>query len=1093
MPDSPLAAAGAQVAPTSTAALHTNEFFTGLWTQGNPLGAGAVPFLQAKYYSASRFDRLIGGQNSEITTRLTLARRPGSSVYNSTPFPPINRFYEFRAFQQGEQIHILASVDNIVTTTTRAVTNVQAVVVGPLGFQTGYLIVTYAAFPPPFTTGQTYTHSGCTAHPELNGVTLTVAPAKFGKPVPTSNQQIFLWGGVFASVAETGSAFITPLTAGAATVRDVTGPSNNLILWNKDPQAGRTSFQSVGNICFFADNIDAKKWVLSKDSWSPTATFVDGQFITDGNNNLQLNVGAQTATVIAILIEANVATVFLDPLTALNMPALTKLTFAGLTTVAALNGTTQTVTGVNNRWQFTFAYVHANLAFAVETGTVTTGTGITGPTLPTWATAVGGITQDGTAQWECRGPSVQNWGIAAPPLAPTVTQVPAPTVYQGWAANTWYSPNFVIIDSNGNAQRLTTAGTTGGAAPVWSLITGGVTADNTAAWTNLGSAVWAATTAYALGQAVQITFTYYTTMVVPVIYPPYYATQQFANTVTVVFVVTKAGTSGPAAPAWTNGNGTVTTDGTVIWTCIGNTVPWPGAAQALSLQTKILDSNGNVQSPTVTKKTAAVAPTWSTTVGAFTADPGQIWLNVGPYSPANSFAWQWAFSGKNSITGHIGTASPMSPPLLVSINNQPVLQGAGMANDSQIDTLVIWRTLQGGSTLVYDDEIPNPASGSDPGTWIYTDTTPDALLNELIIAPIAHANDPPQQGWTPQAYYLERIWGFKDNVLLRSGGPSTVTGSGDESFSPNSRFTFPSLGVTCWPTSIGLICYTNSDIWVVLGQGTTDSPFYVVNFQTGVGLGGQDAFTVNGSTAYGMLTSGQVVSMDPGAGEIEVGFAIGDQFDSLYDPAETYMAWHQGSSKDMALYVGDGALGWFRMAALAAPEDGNVWSPRALIQGGVKAIASVEISPGVKRLLLGPAAPNNPILMRDQTTNADNTLEYPASANIGSLVLAQPGGTVGVQFITTEETMIEASSPVSVGVLLDEISGAFSNLTKSSNDPPNLPQSKTVRTKRFWVMQNAQPISCRHMQVEMSWEAENYPNELLTYTIYGRMPEKARK
>jgi hypothetical protein len=181
------------------------------------------------------------------------------------------------------------------------------------------------------------------------------------------------------------------------------------------------------------------------------------------------------------------------------------------------------------------------------------------------------------------------------------------------------------------------------------------------------------------------------------------------------------------------------------------------------------------------------------------------------------------------------------------------------------------------------------------------------------------------------------------------------------------------------------------------------------------------------------------------------------------------------------------------MAALAAPEDGNVWSPRALIQGGVKAIASVEISPGVKRLLLGPAAPNNPILMRDQTTNADNTLEYPASANIGSLVLAQPGGTVGVQFITTEETMIEASSPVSVGVLLDEISGAFSNLTKSSNDPPNLPQSKTVRTKRFWVMQNAQPISCRHMQVEMSWEAENYPNELLTYTIYGRMPEKARK
>jgi hypothetical protein len=348
-------------------------------------------------------------------------------------------------------------------------------------------------------------------------------------------------------------------------------------------------------------------------------------------------------------------------------------------------------------------------------------------------------------------------------------------------------------------------------------------------------------------------------------------------------------------------------------------------------------------------------------------------------------------------------------------------------------------------------------------------------------------------GWTPQAYYQGRIWGFVNNVLQYSGGPATITGSGNESFPGLNQFTFPSQGVTCWPTSIGLICYTNSDIWVVQGQGTSSSPYYVVNFQQGVGLASQDALAVNGSTGYGMLTSGQVVSMDPGAGELEVGFPIGDQFNALYTPAATYCAWHQGSSADMALYVADGAAGWFRMSAVSAPESGNTWSTRALIQGGVKAIASVETSPGIKALLLGPAAQGQPILKRDATTNADNGVPYQPFANIGSIVMAQPGTSAGVQFVTTEEMAIAGAKPCTVGILLDEISGAFTNLVHSTNDPPNLAPSQTVTTKRFWAMQSGKPVACRHLQVQIGWPAQNYPNELLTYTIYGRLPQKARK
>jgi hypothetical protein len=196
----------------------------------------------------------------------------------------------------------------------------------------------------------------------------------------------------------------------------------------------------------------------------------------------------------------------------------------------------------------------------------------------------------------------------------------------------------------------------------------------------------------------------------------------------------------------------------------------------------------------------------------------------------------------------------------------------------------------------------------------------------------------------------------------------------------------------------------------------------------------------------------------------------------------------------MGLYVADGATGWFRMGALAAPEQGNVWSPRAQIVGGVRAIASVEITPGVKKLLLGPAAQGQPILMRDASVSNDGGTPYPADANVGSIVIAQPGGTAGLQFITTEETAIAGSSRCSVAVLLDEITGDFVNLVHTSNDPPNLAPSKSVTATRFWATQGADNVQkCRHLQVKVSWNAESYPNELLTYTIYGRLPEKARK
>jgi hypothetical protein len=1038
MPESPLEAAGAAVQPVASAALHTNEFFSGMWTQGNPLGPGAVPYLYQKFYSATRFDRLVGGANLEITTRLTLARRPGASVYNSSLFPSINRFYEWRGFDaNGEHIRIMASVDN-----------------------------------------------------------------------PSTGQ------------------------AGGGTVRDVTGPSTNLTIQTKAANAGRTSFVSVGNDLYWGDGAETSMLVQFTTVWTAATQYNSGDMLVDSNGNVQMAMGAQTATIINIQVDDVIVsggthvrkvTLFFSGSTPLNILNNVILTLAGLTTVPSLNGaTTATVVDGTTKVVFSVVPVGGNppiTPYSTETGTATTGTGISGGTAPAWNATTGGATQDGGNQWINLGPAAQAWGLAAPTIAPTVSQTKAPSIYPAWAANTWYSPNFVILDSNNNLQQLTgpTTGTikTGNAAPTWATAVGAVTTESgggaNAKWTCLGPSTWQANFAYAVNISILATYTYYITVPVTTYVwngytnvPTVTLTQQPVTT-TSLFECMTAGTSGPSAPDWTNGVGTTVQDNGVTWKNTGTAPAWMANA-TLSLTSRVMDSNNNVEVAQTTGVTGATV-TWNTGgVGSSTADNNQVWINLGPYSAAGTAPWQWAYSGKDSITGQISTASPLSAPLTLAAGQLPVIQGPGLPNPPY-DTIVLWRTMQGGSTLFYDDEFPNPGAGQ---TWIYTDTNADpgidgtgkplpstaGQINPFIAAPIAGQNNPPPAGFVPQCYYLGRIWGFVGNVLRWSAGPDTVVGNGDQSFPAVNEITFPANGVVCWPTSIGLICYTLGSIWIVLGSGTPSSPFYASMFQEGVALACQDAFAVNGSTAYGMLTSGQVVSMDPGAGELEVGFPIGDQFNALYTPAQTYCAWHQAASADTALYVADGAQGWFRMAAVAAPESGNVWSPRGLMAapGKVKAIASVETAPGVKALLLGPSVNNQPILFRDATTSQDNGAAYSCFGDMGSIVLCQPGNTVAVQYITTEEKAITGSTPATVAVLFEEIAGTYNTLRNVTNDPPNLPPSVSVTARRAWTSQDESTVQkCRHMRVEISWPAQNYANELLTYTIYGRLPEKARK
>jgi hypothetical protein len=55
-----------------------------------------------------------------------------------------------------------------------------------------------------------------------------------------------------------------------------------------------------------------------------------------------------------------------------------------------------------------------------------------------------------------------------------------------WPANQALSAGTFVIDSNGNTQKVTTAGTTGGSIPSFNGTLNGTTTDNTVTWTNVG-------------------------------------------------------------------------------------------------------------------------------------------------------------------------------------------------------------------------------------------------------------------------------------------------------------------------------------------------------------------------------------------------------------------------------------------------------------------------------------------------------------------------------------------------------------------------------------------------------------------------------
>jgi hypothetical protein len=153
-------------------------------------------------------------------------------------------------------------------------------------------------------------------------------------------------------------------------------------------------------------------------------------------------------------------------------------------------------------------------------------------------------------------------------------------------------------------------------------------------------------------------------------------------------------------------------------------------------------------------------------------------------------------------------------------------------------------------------------------------------------------------------------------------------------------------------------------------------------------------------------------------------------------------------------------------------------------------VQSVEVSPGIKKLLVGSPNCSGQILERNLNLYTDNGTMYDAYFVMGSIMLAHPGQLCILKFLEGDFSGVKYQPTISY--LLNEISGTFTAMsTVPQFDPPSLygtslsPQSYSPN--RYYFSGTGSLARCRHLQIKVDFGETGNGDELFNLTIFGRL------
>lgn len=486
--------------------------------------------------------------------------------------------------------------------------------------------------------------------------------------------------------------------------------------------------------------------------------------------------------------------------------------------------------------------------------------------------------------------------------------------------------------------------------------------------------------------------------------------------------------------------------------------------------TIITDSNGNLQRVTTSGTSGSSEPTWATAVGSNTTDGGVTWQCLGTANQLPCLFNRTYAYGFHSGSPHLSTLSPTLVVQAPIIGPNTNVQGFG-SDDTQTDRIDLYRTFDGGSLLLYDNTTVN-VNSSTP--WTIIDTSLDTDLNPELIGPVDHLNDPPPTGATILKYHMGRMWAVVGNLLYFSAGPDCLNGDGNQAWPPANVFTFAGPITGLGPTSQGLLVLSSEpSISVVLG-GPQLETFWVQPLLRNLGVSSPNCVAQDGDEITFYSSQRQMMAISP-SGKNELGFNIAPTLAGNYDPSASYVAIHRAGA-DQGVFISNGAdkIERFNMNA-------EGWDPIAAPVSGIGPIASINTALGVTTLL---STAGGYIVARDVTAFQDSGASYGGYATVGSLVLSSPGE-VPVQVKSMVLTSAAVGTDLAVSILRNEISGSFTSIPKTCQDPYELPASSTINMNRYdWNgVQTAYADVVKHMQVKITLPTEAAKNEIFSLSL----------